>query len=111
MRFFLSLAMASAMLVAACAKQPENIAAVEIGQNEYRGYSCKQLSDTKLAQAQNLENLSAAQKSAASGDAVGVFLLGLPVSSMSGNDKETAIAVAKGHIQSIEREQARKNCK
>lgn len=101
---------AIALLVAACAKQPENIAAVEVGANEYRGLSCKQLTETRVATAQNLENLSAAQKNAASGDAMGVFLLGLPVSSMSGNDNETAIAVTKGRLQALDREIARKSC-
>lgn len=98
-------------LIAACAQKPENIAAANIGTNEYRGYSCMQLTEAKLQHDQNLANLSADQKKAATGDAVGVFLLGLPLSSMSGNDKETAIAVTKGHLQSIEREQARKNCR
>lgn len=100
----------AAMALTACAKQPENIAAVEVGANEFRGLSCKQLSETRLVTAQNLENLSASQKSAASGDAVGVFLLGLPVSSMSGNDKETQIAVTKGRLQALDREMTRKNC-
>ncbi|WP_081780690.1 hypothetical protein [Sulfitobacter sp. 20_GPM-1509m] len=94
----------------ACAKQPDQIAAVDIGSNEYRGYSCKQLLETEVKYTQALTNLSAQQKSAANGDAWGVFLLGLPLSSMGGNDKETMIAVTKGHLQSIDREQARKNC-
>ena len=96
--------------VTACAKQPDQIAAAEIGNNEYRGYSCRQLSDAELKYTQGLENLSAQQEAAASGDAFGVFLLGLPLSSMSGGDKETAITITKGHLQSIDREQQRKRC-
>jgi hypothetical protein len=64
----------------------------------------------KLKITQDLENLSAAQKNAASGDAMGVFLLGLPLSSMSGNDKEALIAVAKGKIQAIDRLSVAKHC-
>lgn len=97
--------------ISACAKAPDQIAAADVGDGIYRGYSCKQLAAKKLAISQDLENLSAAQKSAASGDAWGVFLLGLPLSSMSGNDKEAAISVAKGHIQEIETEQQRKSCR
>lgn len=100
----------AAVMITACAKQPDNIAAVEVGANEYRGLSCKQLSETRLTTAQNLENLSAAQKSARTGDTVGVLLLGLPVSSMSGNDNETSIAVTKGRLQALDREIARKGC-
>ena len=98
------------LVVAACAKQPENIAAVNVGENEYRGYSCKQLQEAELKNTQALENLSASQKNAAAGDAFGVLLLGLPISSMAGADNETKIAVTKGHLQSIEREQQRKGC-
>ena len=98
-------------IIAACAQKPENIAAANIGSNEYRGYSCKNLAEAKLQHSQNLANLSADQKKAATGDAIGVVLLGIPLSSMSGGDKETAIAVTKGHLQSIEKEQARKNCR
>lgn len=99
------------LLAAACAKQPDAIPAAEIGTNEYRGYSCRQLSDAEVKYNQALENLSAAQRNAANGDAWGVFLLGLPLSSLSGNDKETAIAVTKGHLQSIDLEQQRRGCK
>lgn len=102
---------AAAVFLSACAKQPEDIPAADIGDQGYARYSCKQLYLKKVDLSQKLANLSAAQKNAASGDAMGVFLLGLPVSSMSGNDKETAIAVAKGHIQAIERQQARKGCR
>jgi hypothetical protein len=52
---------------------------------------------------QDLANLSARQKSAASGDAWGVVLLGLPLSSMSGGDQEALIAVAKGKVQALDR--------
>ena len=98
-------------LLSACAKAPENIAAVEIGGDAYSRYSCGQLKAENLRMAQELENLSAAQKNAASGDAIGVLLLGLPVSSMSGNDKETNIAIAKGRIQAMARQYAAKGCK
>lgn len=100
-----------AALVAACAKAPEQISAVEIGDDAYRHYSCSQLRNEKLKIEQDLANLSAKQKAAASGDAWGVFLLGLPLSSMSGNDQEALIAVAKGKTQSLEREMVRKGCK
>ena len=104
------IALGSAVLVAACAQQPEDIAAADIGQGAYRSASCAQLAEAELWYNQQLENLSASQRSAASGDAMGVFLLGLPISSMSGNDRATEIAVTRGHLQEIEREKAGKNC-
>lgn len=99
------------LLLSACAKQPDQIAAVEVGADSYSRYSCKQLVSEKTKISQELENLSARQKSAASGDAWGVFLLGLPLSSMSGGDQEALIAVAKGKVQAIDRQIVAKGCR
>ena len=99
------------MVLSGCAKAPERIAAADIGANQYHGYSCAQLRKSKVDHEQNLEKLSAAQKDAQGGDFVGVLLLGIPLSTLSGNDKETAIAVTKGHLSSIEKEIAGKGCK
>jgi hypothetical protein len=108
MRKLISLGLAA--LLAACAQQPENIAAADIGPNPYSGFNCAQLSQEELRITQELDNLSAQQRRAASGDAFGVFLLGLPISSMSGNDQETAIAVARGRLQAIDQLQAARGC-
>lgn len=110
MKHQLVLSLFAVAAIAACAQRPEQIAAVEVSQNEYRGYSCSQLTEAEVRYNQALTNLSADQNRAATGDAWGVFLLGLPISSMSGADNETKIAVTKGHLQSIEREKTRKNC-
>ncbi len=99
------------LLMSACAKQPDQIAAVDVGADSYSRSSCAQLVSEKTKIAQELENLSARQKSAASGDAWGVFLLGLPLSSMSGGDQEALIAVAKGKVQAIDRQIVAKNCR
>lgn len=107
----LSFAAACVLAVASCAKQPDQIAAVEVGGDSYNRYSCSQLRNEKTKITQELENLSAKQKSAASGDAWGVFLLGLPVSSMSGNDQEALIAIAKGKVQAIDRQMVAKSCR
>lgn len=107
----LKLAAVCVLTLTACAKQPDQIAAVEVGTDSYTRYSCSQLRNEKTKISQELENLSAKQKSAASGDAWGVFLLGLPVSSMSGNDQEALIAIAKGKVQAIDRQMVAKGCK
>lgn len=99
------------LLASACAKEADQIPAANIGPNPYMGASCSQLAETELQLTQNLETLTAAQKSAASGDAVGVLLLGLPLSSMSGNDKETDIAITKGKLQSIQAAKVKRRCR
>ncbi|MCV3270677.1 hypothetical protein [Roseobacter sinensis] len=96
--------------LAGCAQQPERIAAIEVSGTPYKGFSCKQLAAEHLKISQELQAASAAQKRAASGDAWGVFLLGLPLSSMSGNDKEATIAVAKGRINELDRVQLARGC-
>jgi hypothetical protein len=99
------------VFVAACAKQPENIAAVPMDTTSYEGKSCRSLAVDEANITAELNALSAAQKNAASSDAVGVFLLGLPLGSMSGNDKEALIAIAKGRVDAINKVQASKGCK
>jgi peptidase E len=111
MYFRIVAALACALIIAGCAKQPDAIAAADIGSQAYRGYSCAQLRDAQVRYGQALENLSASQRDAATGDAVAVFLIGLPLASMSGSDNETQIAVTKGHIQAIAREKSRKGCR
>ena len=98
-------------LVSACAKMPDQISAANIGPTSYAQNSCQQLAQEHKALSIQLENLNAKQRSAASGDAFGVFLIGLPLSSMSGNDQETQIGVMKARLQSIELAQTKKRCR
>lgn len=110
MKNVIPLIAASCFTISACAKDPEKIAAVTMDDASYSGYSCQRLSQEETRQWQLLQALSADQKKAQSGDALGVFLLGLPISSMSGSDKETEIAVAKGRLDALDRRQVAKNC-
>ena len=109
MKRFMVLA-AIVAIVSACAKDPEQIAAVSMDDTTYARQNCTQLAKQEVYQEQLLKALSADQKKAKSGDAWGVFLLGLPISSMSGNDKETQIAVTKGRLDAIERQKSAKKC-
>lgn len=94
--------LATGLLLSACATAPENIAAANLSSNAFMGQSCAALGTNLVATNQKLENLSASQRSAASGDALGVFFIGLPISSMSGGDKEADIAIAKAELQQIQ---------
>jgi hypothetical protein len=105
-----TLLIVSLIFLSACAKAPEDIAAVNVDEGQYNRNSCSQLKKKELALNQELENLSAKQNTAKKGDAWGVFLIGLPTSTMAGNDQETAIAVTKGKIQAIETQKLRKRC-
>lgn len=90
-----------ALAVGACAKSPDSIAPVSMA-GAYDNISCKKARTLLTQEQTNLNALSAAQKSAVTGDAVGVFLIGVPMSSLSGNDKEGSIATSKGKILALE---------
>ena len=76
----------------------------------YINLSCKKLTREETQIRNNLDALITRQNKIASRDFWGVFLLGLPVSSMSGSDKEALISVAKGKLDSINLVQVEKDC-
>jgi hypothetical protein len=69
--------------------------------NAYAGLSCDQLVT---------EHRRSSAALAATGDAVGVFLIGVPVSSLSGGDKEGLVAQHKGEIVAIEGAMRARQC-
>ena len=103
-------ALAIAASVAGCAKRPDAIAPAAIPMEAYTGLSCPQLAQAHANEKTRLAALAAAQDSAATGDAVGVFLIGVPASSAFGGDKEGEVAVSKGKILAMESAALRKNC-
>ncbi len=96
--------------VTACAKAPSEIAPIAPPADSYSTLDCDALKSERLKVAQNIETLSAAQASAATQDTVGVLLLGLPLASMSGGDKEALLASEKGKLQAIDGQAVRKAC-
>lgn len=53
---------------------------------------------------------SDAQRKARSNDTVGVILLGLPVSSLSGSNQASQIARLKGELEALQRAAIKKDC-
>ncbi len=85
------------VFLAACAQQPASIAPVSFG-DTYTDISCKRAAELYEKETAKVPSLVAAQKNAVSGDALGVFLIGVPVSSLSGKDLEGGIAATKGKL-------------
>ncbi len=77
-----------AALLAGCATPPQNIKPVH-----YTGDTCTQEKMNRL------QELSAMQSTTATNDAVGVFLIGMPLGSMGGGDRQHEIARLKGACQ------------
>lgn len=96
--------------LAACASRPDAIRPVDIPVAAYSGNDCKALAAELLKEQNNLTIVSKQQNSAATGDAVGVFLVGVPLSSTLGGDKEGEVAVAKGKVLAIENAIKAKGC-
>lgn len=95
------LALIAALALAACAQPPDAIAPVAMG-DAFAATSCRDAADLLAAERQTLATLSAAQSSAVAGDAIGVFILGVPLSSLSGADKAGLIGASKGKILALE---------
>lgn len=97
-----SIIMATAMLtLSACAKGPDAIAAVPMG-DVYQSLSCSTARNMLVQERNTLAPLEDQQRGAVTGDALGVFLIGVPVSSLSGGDREGQIAASKGKILALE---------
>lgn len=88
-------------LISACAQSPDAIAPVSMG-NAFASTSCPSARAALAQEEQTLAALSAQQRQAATGDALGVFLIGVPVSSLTGNDKAGLIGASKGKIIALE---------
>lgn len=99
-RTFLALA-AATLSLAACAKSPGSIAPVSMG-NAFAGVTCQQASTQLSAERQALAALEGKQRGAVVGDAIGVFLIAVPVSSLTGGNVEGQIGASKGKALALE---------
>jgi len=97
----IGLSLIVALGLAACAKSPASIAPVSMA-GAYDNISCKKARNMLEQERQTLAALEAQQKSAQTGDAIGVFLILVPVSSLTGSDREGAIATSKGKVLALE---------
>ena len=103
-------ALTMVLLAAGCAKRPDAIPPAAISDAGFLTMECAPLLASLDSERRHLATLSAAQEQAATGDAVGVFLIGVPTASLIGGDKEGEIAVAKGSVLAIESAVRAKGC-
>ena len=89
-------------VLAGCASRASSIAPVAVPSSNYAGLSCDE-TKTMLSQKQATQNaLTKSQNNAATGDAVGIFLVLLPVGSIFGADVEGELAQAKGEVMALQ---------
>ena len=96
--------------VSGCAKNPESISPMAMPVNAYSGLSCEQLAIEYQRSAMALASVEQQQRSAVMGDAAGVFLIGVPVSSLTGADKEGEVALRKGEVVAIQSAARNQQC-
>jgi len=115
MRKSVSVKMVMAVMVigfglAACAPRPESIKASYVSHDKFGHLNCEQLNTKMIDARAELDKYSKMQDSKANGDALGVFLLGIPFSQLSG-DHEGDVARLKGEVEAVETSQIKKGCK
>lgn len=99
-----------AVFLGACATRPEGISASYVSHEKYAAADCVRLA-TQMSDARaELAKVSEMQNSKATGDAWGVFLLGIPFSQLSG-DHAGDVAKWKGEVEAVETAQIKKYCK
>lgn len=98
------------LALAGCAKSPDAIVAADVGTTPYMQMSCSQLAAENARVSGQMQPAVAAQRQAQANDAAGVFLLGLPVGSMSGGSREGEISRLKGEESAIARVRTAKGC-
>lgn len=98
----ITLAACGALALAACAKRPDAVAPAAMPAGMYSNMSCSQARQEYQKVSTEVEALSRKQAGAATGDAIGVFLVLVPVSSVTGSDVEGELATAKGRKLALE---------
>lgn len=107
MKAFFILAM---LPLAACAAAPASIQPAYVSAVPYESWTCTQLAEESIRVNDALATASRAQEQARGNDAVGVILIGIPVSSLSGGNIAPQIAHLKGQKNAIETTMITKNC-
>lgn len=86
-----------------CATAPENIASAYVSELTYINYTADQLAQEQARLTSALAEVSDAQRRARSNDTLGVILLGLPVSSLSGSNQASQVARIKGELAAVQK--------
>ena len=96
-----ALAALALLAVVACAKSPDSIAAIPMT-GAFDGLACTAAQSTLTAEQAALVTLETTQRQAVTGDALGVFLIGVPVSSLTGGDVSGLIGVSRGKVLALQ---------
>lgn len=110
MNYALPISLCATLALAACATPPAKVEALEVSTAQYSGMNCRQLREVQSTWDKNVVTLSEQQQNARTGDTIGVILIGIPASSLSGGDVEIKLAEAKGHAKAVQSVIVKKSC-
>lgn len=97
-------------LATGCASRPDAIAPSYVSTVPYESWNCQQLVDETVRLQQAYAVAAGQQDQAANNDVMGVLLLGIPVSSLGGQNIAPQVANLKGQQQAVAQVMSRKNC-
>jgi hypothetical protein len=101
---------AMSLLIAGCARQPDQIAASPVGTDRYLKMSCAELLANRSAKKIEQAGVEQAQHEAAEYDKAAMGVIHIPVASMSGKDREEEVALGKGELQALDATIQSKGC-
>ncbi len=97
--------------LSACAAPPESIAPSYVSPISYSGLNCSDLSGEVARVDAALTQASQQQEQAHGNDVVGVLLIGVPVSTLSGTNVAPQVASLKGQQEAIHLAMLQKHCR
>ena len=110
MKFPIVFAALSAAVLASCAKSPESISPAYVSEVGYQSWSCQQLAEESGRLTSAYAVAAQQQEKARSNDIAGVILIGIPVSSMSGDNIAPEVARLKGEQEAVRKASIIKKC-
>lgn len=109
MRIFIAV-LTVAVFLSGCAKRPETIAAAYVSELTYLNLSCSQLVEEQSRLSIAYTQAAQSQTDAANSDVVGVILIGIPVSTLSGSNIASQVANLKGQQEAVRKAMQTKKC-
>ena len=106
----LGASLGAVLILSGCAKAPESIAPSYVSEVPYQSYTCLQLGQERARLEQAYTVTAKAQNDARTGDAWGVFLIGMPTSSLSGGNVASEVASLKGQMTAVDKTIITKGC-
>ena len=98
------------LLIAGCAKPPEEIMATPVSADPYMQMDCQQLTTLKLQKETELAQIEKTQKNVSEHDKASMSVLHVPVASWTGQDRSEEVARSKGEAQAVTSAYQSKSC-